>query len=33
MSGFGRVHHSFYRDGLGLPTKVGTEFKGDETHP
>ncbi len=26
---------AFYRDGLGLPTKgiVGTEFKGDETHP
>ena len=26
---------SFYRDGLGLPTKgmIGTEFKGDETHP
>ena len=24
-----------YRDGLGLPTKgiIGTEFKGDETHP
>jgi uncharacterized protein len=26
---------AFYRDGLGLSTKgiVGTEFKGDETHP
>ena len=26
---------AFYRDGLGLPTKgiMGTEFKGDETHP
>jgi uncharacterized protein len=26
---------AFYRDGLGLPTKgiIGTEFKGDETHP
>ncbi|HEY7347551.1 MAG TPA: VOC family protein [Ktedonobacterales bacterium] len=26
---------AFYRDGLGLPTSgmIGTEFKGDETHP
>jgi hypothetical protein len=26
---------AFYRDGLGLPTTgiIGTEFKGDETHP
>lgn len=26
---------AFYRDGLGLPTNgiVGTEYKGDETHP
>ena len=26
---------AFYRDGLGLPTNgiVGTEFKGDESHP
>jgi len=26
---------AFYRDGLGLPTEgiIGTEFKGDETHP
>ncbi len=26
---------AFYRDGLGLPTKgiIGTEFKGDKTHP
>jgi uncharacterized protein len=26
---------AFYRDGMGLPTTgiVGTEFKGDETHP
>jgi catechol 2,3-dioxygenase-like lactoylglutathione lyase family enzyme len=26
---------AFYRDGLGLPTAgiIGTEFKGDETHP
>jgi uncharacterized protein len=26
---------TFYRDGLGLPTKgiIGTEFKGDEAHP
>jgi uncharacterized protein len=26
---------AFYRDGLGLPTPgiIGTEFKGDETHP
>ena len=26
---------TFYRDGLGLPTTgiIGTEFKGDETHP
>lgn len=26
---------TFYRDGLGLPTVgvIGTEFKGDETHP